>query len=438
LLYSLFIPRRSAYHTLENSQGTLDPLGLYTVADRLATKLAPGLRERMKHPRYLTAIAVSSVVCSSFDEEDLASDGISAPWQVFEWHVVSAFVKKFERGDPDKQLLGMPGREKTTTAFRDGLPLNAVRYLKTPSVFGFHGVYRTLAKNLNLIEGHQPGEFGIKLVDVWESEQNLRGFRVDAKGTPGGEFRSKLFDAVEKGMRAAAVSKPWAWEPYNLLAASLAPKSPGKNESDLLLTELRKGSEAVREELIDALISPEGQKLLNKGSEKQFHSWLINKMAGNLSLLKAIQAYERFCRLLYNAFYSILNYMERNSSKGLLADLAKIDEVIRAAKEIPIALDELENSLQDFPEEAILIQDGFSKFSERVKGSDWVRLLFEHHFTVQRNKQPSKASWVLEHGKDGYLLNTTQFLEDSFTEEYVHQYRTFTIGSFLKDLHHFD
>ena len=39
-------------------EGSLDPLGLYATADRLAVQLVPGVRERQQHPRFLTALAV--------------------------------------------------------------------------------------------------------------------------------------------------------------------------------------------------------------------------------------------------------------------------------------------------------------------------------------------------------------------------------------------
>ena len=195
----MYLPSLTAYQTLENSQGTLDPLGLYSIADRLASRLAPNLRERMKHPRYLTAMAVGAIACSDFSEDKLATDEISPPWQVYEWYVASALVKRFVKDNPN-QLLGMPGREKTTRAFRDATQLSAIRYLKTPSVFGFHGVYRTLARGIGLSDGNQIGEFGIRLIDVWEREQQLDGFRVGLNGKPGNDFRNKLKDAISKGL----------------------------------------------------------------------------------------------------------------------------------------------------------------------------------------------------------------------------------------------
>ena len=75
------------------SEGSIDPLGLYPIADRLGLELAPGVRERQSRPRFLTVIAVSHCLCQHFGSDHLASDGKSPPWQVFEWHVVEGLVR---------------------------------------------------------------------------------------------------------------------------------------------------------------------------------------------------------------------------------------------------------------------------------------------------------------------------------------------------------
>ena len=48
---------------VESSEGGIDPLGTESLADTLAVKLAPGVRERQQHPRFLTATAVSLSLC---------------------------------------------------------------------------------------------------------------------------------------------------------------------------------------------------------------------------------------------------------------------------------------------------------------------------------------------------------------------------------------
>ena len=430
----MYFPNLTAYQTLENSQGTLDPLGLYTIADRLASRLAPNLKERMKHPRYLTAMAVGAVVCSGFSEDELATDEISAPWQVYEWYVASALVKQFIRENPT-QLLGMPGREKTTNAFKDVVPLSAIRYLKTPSVFGFHGVYRTLAKGIGIVEGNQVGEFGMRLVDVWEKEQQLEGFRIGLAGKAGNDFRNKLKDAIVKGLYAGAVAKSWSWELYPKLAEYLAPKSPGKNEAALLFGELLKGETNAKAELINFLISKEGQQSIATGSEKAVHTLLLKSSVSNKQQLLAIQAYEKIARLLYNAFYEMLQSMQRNQSKGNISQLSLLTHVQKACKELPAAFAEADLLLEPFTDETVLFLNNFKQLRESFKASDWIKLLFEHHSKVQKNKPPNgKASWVLEHSTGNYLLNTSQSFDRDLNEEYVHQYRTFTLQSFMKDL----
>ena len=49
------IPFMTKYDPPGASEGTLDPLGLYLLADQLATKLVPAVRERTIRIRFLTA-----------------------------------------------------------------------------------------------------------------------------------------------------------------------------------------------------------------------------------------------------------------------------------------------------------------------------------------------------------------------------------------------
>lgn len=427
------LPYLSAYHTLENSQGTLDPLGLYSIADRLALRLVPGFRERMSHPRYLTAIAVGSVVCSSFDKEELAADEISPPWQVYEWYVTSALVKRFDKTEPN-QLVGMPGREKTTRAMKDGFPMSAAAYLKTPNVFGFHGVYRTLAKSINLIDGDDIGEFGVRLVDIWEQEQGLEGFRVGKKGTKGYEFRIRLEDAVKSGMKAGAVAKSWTWDFYNQLAEHLAPKSPGKEEARLIYQQLLKGETTARATLIEFIRSDDGMTAAEL-SEKALHTALLGKQTSISELLEAIQAYEKVCRVLYNAFYSILQFMQYQRGKISVVQMSGLKEVEYAFIQLPAAFQNADNCLVPFTPEAPLFTENFQLLRDASSVQDWVRSLLEHHFRIQKNKPPSgKAAWILEYSKDLYLLNTQQRIELPGDDDYVHLYRTNSILSFLQDL----
>jgi hypothetical protein len=107
------------------SEGSLDPLGLYPIADSLGVRLSPGVRERQAFPRFLTAMAVSAAICETFDEDE-----VSSLRQVFEWYAVEGLVRT--AGDSGV-IRGLPGREKARVAITVGVPLSADRYLKTPS-----------------------------------------------------------------------------------------------------------------------------------------------------------------------------------------------------------------------------------------------------------------------------------------------------------------
>lgn len=134
---ALLAPLLSEADPASFSEGALDPLGLSSIGDALAECLVPRVRQRMSRARFLTASAVSLAVCERFDPEQVAVDGISSPRQVFEWYVVEGLVRTAEE---DADLRGLPGQQKVKKAVRDRVPLSARRYLKAPTVTGFHGV----------------------------------------------------------------------------------------------------------------------------------------------------------------------------------------------------------------------------------------------------------------------------------------------------------
>ncbi|WP_437202014.1 hypothetical protein [Planctomicrobium sp. SH664] len=47
-----------------STEGSIGPLGTYAIADALAVRMIPGVRERQTHPRFLASMAVSLSLCS--------------------------------------------------------------------------------------------------------------------------------------------------------------------------------------------------------------------------------------------------------------------------------------------------------------------------------------------------------------------------------------
>src|SRR6516165_8532558 len=90
------------------AEGSIDPLGIYSIADALAVRMIPGVRECQQHPRFVTCVALSLSLCSGFPDDAVADDAVSEPWQVFEWYLVEGLV----RTTNDKGLLrGLPGQD---------------------------------------------------------------------------------------------------------------------------------------------------------------------------------------------------------------------------------------------------------------------------------------------------------------------------------------
>ena len=56
------LPFLTVYDPPGSSEGSLDPLGLYLIADQLAMKLVPGVRERMLRVRFMTPMTVGALV----------------------------------------------------------------------------------------------------------------------------------------------------------------------------------------------------------------------------------------------------------------------------------------------------------------------------------------------------------------------------------------
>ncbi len=70
------LPFLTAPDPAVSGEGAIDPLGFATVGDRLADWFLPGMTARMIRPRFLTAIAVSAVVCEGMEEE-IAADRVT-------------------------------------------------------------------------------------------------------------------------------------------------------------------------------------------------------------------------------------------------------------------------------------------------------------------------------------------------------------------------
>ncbi|MBU1101434.1 MAG: hypothetical protein KKA84_13625 [Bacteroidetes bacterium] len=435
MIDQMFIPRLSQYDPVVSSEGTLDPLGLFPISDKLALLLFPGLRERMSHPRFLTLIALGTVICSDFDDDVVASDGVTEPWQIFEWYVVQSLVTTFRKEDPT-QLRGLPGVEKVTSAITNNIPLNRANYLKLPTVFGFTGVYRTLAKELKLIEGNRLGEFGDELVRAWEQEENQYGFYANPEG-PGKELRKKLFDAIKDSLENAVVKRNTNWTGFYNLGQHIAPYKLNKKEEEIIYKAVLGKREQLSREIIKFYETKDAAGLWYKvKSEKQLQMALRKVASPKLKeILDLIMLYEEFARKLQDAFDIILFLMTGNNGLSV-KDLTKHSEFGKLLRDTHLLYDQTYQKLEqhgiagDF-------EKRFSSFSLKYTVEEAILNLLKHHEITQKNKPPhGKKAWY-SRSEDGRLYIEAATRKDErpeLTDEYVHYYRTRPIYSFLRDL----
>jgi len=429
----LLLPLLSEYDPRTTSEGTLDPLGLYTIADALGRLLVPGVRERQSRVRLLTAYAASLLLSREFEPEEMAVDGVSEPWIVFEWHLIEGLVRSL----PADELVGLPGRDKASAAVRAGAHLSATRYLKAPAAFGFHGVYRALARDVGVEVSEQLGEVGVELLAAWAEDQGLAGF-VGTTDGDGRRLRGLLVDAMRAGLQAGEVARGAGWQGWALLGRHLAPQRVGDRERQVLRRALDAPDAGQRSAVLCYLISDEGQgRWLESLSEREFHAALRATCDAHVAgLLDAISAYETFSRLLNDAFNACLHEMTLSSSRVRPAQLGAASAVIAAAERVPALADGLFEHLSAYGQAAALTE----RFADVLQPSDpatWSLALLSHHKRVQEAKPPAgKAPWCERLDDGSYMVRPAYRVEVALeeTDAYVHAYRTQPLWNFARDL----
>jgi hypothetical protein len=421
---------------LVTGEGALDPLGLAIIGDHLADQILPGLRARMSRPRFLTAIAVSAAVCDGL-EDHFAADGITPSYLVFEWLVVEAFVRASE----PQATLRTPGIQKARDARQSDDAMCARTYLKTPTVFGFHGVYKPLARHLGVVDDElRLADHGYELLKAWQTEQGLEGFLDSVSGSAGAgrSARQTLRDALVDGLAASCTKRSGAWQGWRILARRLAPTSSGPNEAAFIRRLLADQAAEPRGEIFKLL---SGARIVdNLGEDEVARSFLLPKASTDLKTrLRAIGAYERVCTALEEAFDWIRYLSTHSVGRPITATtFAQESRARRLAKDLPAAIAAAEGALAVAP---LGVQQLFATLAEAFNGAHAVEMLFEavlaRHEQVQKDKPPEgKRSWF-ERAPDGATFVRPPYrVHDRPANErgWNRPYRIGTVLSFLHDL----
>jgi hypothetical protein len=417
------------------TEGALDPLGLSVIGDRLADEILPGLRARMSRPRFLTAVAVSAAVCDGLEDE-VAGDHVTPAYLVFEWVLVEGFV----RAGHTEDTVGTPGTLKAQTARDSGEPMCARTYLRAPSIFGFHGVYKPLARHLGIVDDDlRLADNGYALVKSWQTEQGLDGFLPSsASSGEGTKVRQLLRAAVEDGLREACIRRSTSWQGWNLLADHLAPSLVGQSEAAFiykLLNDLRGGP---RREVFRLLEDAPDD---NVPESRLVVQWLLPKASSDLKRrLSAIAAFEDMCALLERAF-DWARYLSTKAGARAIdgKDFSDSAAARQISGQLPDAIRQAEEAVSrvatvGVQQNLAALSDGFDQVS---KPAELLEAVLARHTRVQKAKKPDgKRDWfeMAPNCKAFVRVPYRLSKEPQIREWWNRPYRIATARSFWSDL----
>lgn len=427
-------PFLTAYDPPGTSEGTLDPMGLYQIADQLAVQLVPAVRERMLRVRFLTAMAVGAFVTEDLDDDRKHRD--ASPYLIWEWLVVEAMVRTFGNGD---EVRGVPGTQVAQRAIVQHEYLDARSYLKTPRIFGFHGVYKRLALHLGIVNVHlAPGPNAEALVDAWARDQGLGS----ARGAKPQLARWAAAIRKSLGEIPPRTRAGWGAGDWAELAAAFSPAGGKAREKrclrDLLLaTDDRPlGAFGALWQLQDDFEDDDGF------AEEALHDLLQEREPRYAPLLTAIRSYESFARRLQDAFDLIRAEAARPDVQGfLVTDIARDPEFVKCVKGLHERYARAHRGLGDVSATSVSLQnlfgEHFAAFSDPLDPSSCAHALLKHHEAVQRAKSAEgKRPWFDPLGGGRIFMRHAYRVPRRKFEpgRYVHPYRGLPIRRFHKDL----
>jgi len=424
------MPFLTTYDPPGSSEGTLDPLGLYQIADQLAVRLVPAVRERMQRVRFLTVMSIGGLVTEGLEGDPEQPE--AQPFLVWEWLVVAALIRAMS---DDPELWGVPGTLVTRRALAEYNYLDHRSYLKTPRIFGFHGVYKRLAIHLGLVDVHLgPRPEGERLVDAWARDAGYGGLLGCRP------VLEKWRRAVQRSLASdPARTRPgWKGEDWTELAEAVAPFGAGRREKRYL----REALHAADARALGAL--PDLWRLQPEFTDENFaeeplHERLEEQSPDYTALLWAIRSYERFCRSLHDGFDLLRAESAAADARGF--------EVTSIGKDADFAvlMEGLETRYEDARgrlgevdlQLANLFDERFGEFAEPMNLAQCALAICEHHETIQKHKSADgKRPWFDRLGPDRIYMRHRyrEPRREIAPDRFVHEYRGWPIRRFYRDL----
>jgi len=424
----LMLPALSAYDPPASGEGSLDPCGLAAFSDRLADRLVPGVRARMQRMRFVTAMAVSAVTCETLMEQ-IAADTISTPAICFEWLVVEAFTRRLA---PAQMPRGIPGSGKTRAVVNRQQRLSAATYLKGPSVFGFHGVYKPFALDAGVVgDGLEPGPRTTDLLRAWEREQGFGGFTDAVPNSDGAKFRSQLCDAVRSALREGhCATNPSSWL-FGKVVTAVHPDQAGPKERLALRQLVLAPEHDTRAELVRKLIGVDGIP-----AEAEVLEEIRPSCTAALGqIIDAVVSYERFAALVNAAFRTMCSVSHSMGAQPLTPQLVQAHPtIVHCARELPDHYQQAAERMVTISADQDL-ENKLGEFAIRRTPVGLAELLIEHHEQVQAAKGPDgKRPWF-EPVRQGWVIRPPYGTAEQPQPDgsFVHPVRIAPLQRFLSD-----
>lgn len=423
------LPRLSAYDPGAFGEGGLDPMGLGAIADRIANRLAPGLRARMGQPHFVTVSTVGAFACQTL--RDLTSnDGKTTADIAFEWLVVESMV----RSPVESRKDGFPGNQKATRARAANERLSRRNYLSGPRVFGFTGVYRPFSRDIAVLTTDDlPAKNAARLVSAWERDQHLPGFVDSIPSKAGGRLRKEITEVCKRTLERGECAAPVAGALMPKLANCLATRDAGIHERLVLRQLICSGDHEIRNELA-AIIS--GAGFVAAVSQRDLALQLLPRTSTpTRTALRAAIDYETATTALDNAFRRFLAHTTQQhgavisrtgalETPGLATLAPRVGVLTRRALDSVCELDD--TSL------AIDAMKTLQPFARNFTAAEFFDMLLERHEHVQASK--NKLSWIDR--IDGEWTVRTPYRSQSGElndDTWTHPMRLTTLALFLAE-----
>lgn len=426
-LTGLTLPELSEFDPPIAGEGSIDPMGLAAISDRLADRLVPGFRARMLRMRFVTAMAVGATACETLGDE-LPLDEVTTPAIAFEWLTIEGFARRLRPPMPQ----GIAGIQKAQMVVRRKERLSARTYLKGPSVFGINGVYKPFAVDAGVVDGDlDPGPKCSVLVRAWERDQGFAGFIDAVPGTEGGRLRANIADQVRNALRAGRCTTKPSSSLFGQLANSLHPDQAEGQERQILRALVSDEEHDTRAELaryVDVLASDL--------TEAEMLTAVRPACSTSLGMIiDAVVAYEQFAALLDAVFRTLVAISHSMGARPLTpSDAQHHAIVLRCADELPGHYHQAVTSMAAIDTLAG-IEDVLGDFAIPRSPTELVELVFEHHERIQSRKPPNgKRPWF-EPLRGGWVVRNpySSAAEPELGPWFVHPVRAHALKRFLED-----